>query len=62
MKLIQLGMIRLLFGNNGRTTNEMKYRYFLKGTDTFEKDHKLEFKFSQNGKTFLYPTISKKDY
>ena len=40
----------------------MKYRYFLKGTDKFERDHKIDFQFSKNGKIFSYPTLSKKDY
>ena len=52
----------IVIGNNGRATNEMKYRYFLKGTNTFNKDHELEYQFSKNGKKFFYPTISLNDY
>lgn len=47
---------------NGYKFNSYKYRYFLKGTNTFEKDHTLSYQFSQNGKTFEYPEISKRDY
>ena len=46
----------------GSISNKIKYRYFLKGTDTFEKDHVLSYQFSDEGKSFSYPTISKSDY
>ena len=52
----------IVIGNNGKATNEMKYKYFLKGSETFEKDHTLSYNFSENGKRFKYPEISKKDY
>ena len=38
------------------------YKYFLKGTNTFNKDHILEKQFTDGGKVFSYPTISVKDY
>ena len=47
---------------NGYKTNTFKYRYFLKGSVTFEKDHVLAYQFSEDGKSFEYPTISKRDY
>ena len=47
---------------SGYKFNSYKYRYFLKGTNTFEKDHTLSYQFSENGKTFEYPEISKRDY
>lgn len=52
----------IIIGGNGKTSNDIKYRYYLKGTNTFEKDHSLEYQFSENGKTFLYPSISSTDY
>lgn len=52
----------IIIGNGGRISNDIKYKYFLKGTDTFEKDHTLEYQFSEGGKVFSYPTISKSDY
>ena len=47
---------------NGRVTNDVKYKYFLKGEDTFNKDHTISYEFSNGGKQFAYPEISKKDY
>ena len=46
----------------GSLPNTSKYKYFLKGTNTFGKDHVLSYQFSDNGKYFSYPTISEKDY
>ena len=47
---------------NGYKANVYKYRYFLKGTVSFEKDHILSYQFSEGGKSFEYPIISKRDY
>lgn len=47
---------------NGYKANVYKYRYFLKGTASFEKDHVLSYQFSEGGKSFEYPIISKRDY
>lgn len=52
----------IIIGNNGGATGDMRYRYFLKGRNTFEKDHVLEYQFSEDGHIFSYPTISEKDY
>ena len=38
------------------------YRYFLKGSNTFDKDHILETQFTDGGKKFTYPKISVADY
>ena len=46
----------------GIVLNSTHYKYFLKGTDTFNKDHKLDTQFSEGGKIFSYPQISKSDY
>ena len=46
----------------GKLPEKSKYKYFLKGSNTFEKDHILSNQFSQNGKEFEYPIISKRDY
>ena len=46
----------------GYKANTYKYRYFLKGKNTFEKDHILSYQFSENGKSFEYPIISTRDY
>lgn len=52
----------IVIGGNGKATNEMKYKYFLKGSRTFEKDHTLEYQFTENGRKFSYPNISPSDY
>lgn len=46
----------------GYKANTYKYKYFLKGKNTFEKDHILSYQFSENGKSFEYPIISTRDY
>ena len=52
----------IIIGDGYKTSNIFKYKYFLKGTNTFEKDHTLSYQFSENGKNFEYPIISKRDY
>ncbi len=47
---------------NGFVSSSIKYKYFLKGTDTFEKDHVASNEFSDGGMKFVYPEISKYDY
>lgn len=47
---------------NGYKVNTFKYKYFLKGSVSFEKDHVLSYQFSDGGKKFQYPTISERDY
>ncbi len=47
---------------NGYKVNVYKYKYFLKGSASFEKDHVLSYQFSDGGKKFKYPTISERDY
>lgn len=38
------------------------YKYFLKGSRSFNKDHVLEKKFTDEGKEFKFPNISLTDY
>ena len=47
---------------NGKVTNKIRYKYFLKGLNTFNKDHTLSYQFSEGGKVFTYPNLSQKDY
>ncbi len=47
---------------NGKITDDIKYRYFLRGKKTFNYDHKLSYQFSDGGKEFVYPDINEKDY
>lgn len=46
----------------GTVSSNIHYKYFLKGSNNFYKDHKIEYKFTENGKTFKFPTISISDY
>lgn len=46
----------------GELPQELKYRYFLKGSDEFAKDHRADGRISENGKTFRFPTLSTQNY
>ena len=46
----------------GTLSNKSKYKYFLKGQTTINKDHTPSGQFTTNGKIFNYPTLSKVDY
>ena len=46
----------------GTLTGRNKYKYFLKGTETFDKDHREQYQFTEGGKVFSYPEMSKVDY
>ncbi|MBR3249485.1 MAG: hypothetical protein IKF83_02160 [Clostridia bacterium] len=39
-----------------------KYKYFLKGLDTMNKDHIPNGQFTEKGKVFTYPNVSNTDY
>lgn len=52
----------IIIGGNGRTSNELKYKYFLKGDKTFRQDHILEYQFSEKGKKWSYPNININNY
>ncbi len=46
----------------GKLTNKSRYKYFLKGSNTINKDHIPNGQFTTNGKVFTYPTLSIEDY
>ena len=46
----------------GRVSDESKYKYFLKGSNTFNQDHIPSGQFTPDGKVFTYPIISSGDY
>ena len=46
----------------GRASRESRYKYFLKGSNTFKQDHIPKGQFTQDGKVFEYPLISENDY
>ena len=39
-----------------------KYKYFLKGSTTMNKDHTEQYTFVENGKVYTHPTLSTTDY
>ena len=43
-------------------TNSIKYQYFLKGTEVFNKNHVPNGQFTEGGKIFEYPNLSASDY
>lgn len=51
----------ILIGN-GITPPGTKYKYFLKGSNSFTKDHFIENQLSTGGKVYTYPTMSDRDY
>lgn len=46
----------------GEQTDEMKYRYFLKGSDEFFKSHSEEGQISEGSMNFKFPTLSTTNY
>lgn len=46
---------------NGRVTDEIKYRYFLKGKSTMKKDHTCIGQITKEGKIFEYPVLADED-
>ncbi len=46
----------------GKLTDEIRYRYFLKGSDEFLKNHKEDGYLSKNSMKFTFPTIEKENY
>ena len=51
-----------IISGSGIVMGNVHYRYFLKGTNEFYKDHSPEYEFSKGGHKFSYPTISQKNY
>ena len=45
-----------------KVSNESKYRYFLKGSNNFNRDHIPSGQFTPDGKVFEYPNISSQDF
>ncbi len=50
-----------IFGS-GNVLESIHYKYFLKGTKTFDQNHFLSKKFTDNDKAFDFSTISIVDY
>jgi len=47
---------------NGSVSQDIKYKYFLKGSDEFFKSHMEDGQLVENGMKFEYPIISKENY
>lgn len=47
---------------NGKLTNKLRYEYFCKGSNKFNKNHISDGKFSDSSITFNYPELSQEDY
>ena len=48
--------------STGYVSQSSKYRYFLKGTSEFLQDHTPSGQFTEGGKVFSYPTLSRQGY
>ena len=46
----------------GKLTNTIRYRYFLKGSSTINKNHFISTKFTSGGQDFEFPKLSITDY
>ena len=46
----------------GKLTNTIRYRYFLKGSSTMNKNHFISTKFTSGGQDFEFPELSIIDY
>lgn len=46
----------------GKLTNTIRYRYFLKGSSTMNKNHFISTKFTPGGQDFEFPELSITDY
>ena len=47
---------------NGRLTDDIRYKYFLKGKTDFDVNHTTSGHLSQSGKEFKYPILSQESY
>ena len=47
---------------NGSISKDLKYKYFLRGSNSFSKSHEEDGKLVENGMKFEYPVISEEDY
>ena len=51
-----------IIGGGGKLTNTIRYRYFLKGSSTMNKNHFISTKFTSGGQDFEFPELSITDY
>ena len=46
----------------GEARPASKYKYFLKGSTTMSKDHTPKMQFTENGRSYTYPSLNIEDY
>ena len=46
----------------GKLSDSSRYKYFLKGSETMDKNHVVSEKFTDAGQSFTYPELNKTDY
>lgn len=51
-----------VISGGGRASKESRYKYFLKGSNSFSQDHIPSGQFTPDGMIFEYPVISEQDY
>ncbi len=51
-----------ILSNGAQLSSDLKYKYFLKGSDEFLKDHQVDGRISENGISFRFPTLSTQNY
>lgn len=47
---------------HGYVGNDVKYRFFLKGSNNMDKDHFKETQFTKGGQEYTYPQLNLRDY
>ncbi len=47
---------------NGELTDELRYQYFMKGSDEFLTNHEEDGNLSENSMKFTFPTLNKENY
>ena len=55
-------VINTVGGSIGKTSDKLKYRYFLKGETTMQQDHNPTGEIVEGGKKFKYPELSSQDF
>jgi len=51
-----------IISGGGKLTKKARYEYFLRGSNSMNKNHFPSGKFTQEGQTFRYPELSVEDY
>lgn len=51
-----------IISNGGTLTEELRYKYFLKGSEEFMKNHKENGLLTENSKQFIFPVLEKENY